>query len=1300
MKKRVLAIAMSLAMTLSLLPVSALAADNNEAAIGNEEYETLGSAIENVGDGQTITVLTDSLTATSITVNEDKDFILDLNGATLTLSDRIVVTDQDAYYDAEKNPQASTYAGILNEGKLTIENGTITSSANACLIINRGQLTLEDDVDLTKSGEGNAIDNLGGTVVSSADISLTNSDCTAIVTYGGNLTINDGNITADYGISVFNRGYDNESVGAEVEINSGTISAGDYALSTNNVRSGGQSPSNVTINSGSLKSERRTVIYWPSAGTLKIGKIGSEDSDILLETDAGSAVEVCSGTLIVNSGTFKGSDSSDTLNESSLMAQMYRKNSGCAGVGDGITIIARRAAGYDTAALNVTINGGEFESSDNYAVRYFDCNQIGGAEQIDQDVNVTIAGGIFTGGTGVSAVDAELIAESEQKFITGGTFSSNVSAYVPENYECVENEGEDTYTVKKMEAKLVVKPGTDASGNISATLEGNYSSSGTQIDKPETGAGSETPETTTDHVEIDLTTNTTEDETGSTTLNITQATASSLSDASSLKVTTNEGTVELDNDALEKVGEANGTVSITVTKNSTESETNVAASYTVEVKSGSTDLLPDGESDNGTITLTLPVPAASQGTTLYVWYAVEQTGGSVMYVNRVATYNANGTDVTFTVGHLSRYDLLSADPNTTAVASITNDGGTQYYESLGDAISKVGENETITLIKDIPDAVGIAVSSGKKFTVDFNGFTYTLTGPGAGSTNTETNGFQLLRDSTITFKNGTIRIAENSNNIKRIIQNYADLALENMQIYAQNQVGGEDYALSFNNGNITFKGSTSVYTTSDDTIAFDVCKFSNYPSTNVTFDNSYTGTINGQIVYDSPNAGTHSLTIKGNGQFGGISKTAGSAETPSITVTGGTFANSVADIAKTPTYEVDKNAGSYPYSYTNNYAEAIENAGPGGEVSIADKTGSTSVYKVTFVYGDNRNNTTSEVVSGTTVTLPSASRTGYTFNGWRSSADNDLHKAGTSVAITADTTFTANWTRNQTDRPSSGSSGSSSSDSGDYLITVDRVSGGRVTVQPGRADRGDTVTITVYPNDGYELDELVVTDSRGNEIDLDARSATRFTFTMPGGKVTVEASFVREGGQPQVPQTTFADVPASAWYYNAVEYVYENGLMSGVSGGRFAPDDTLTRAMLVQTLYAMEGRPASASAGFADVASGDWYASAVNWAAANGVVSGVSETGFGPNNALTREQLALILYRFAQYKGYDVTGTSDLAAYADGSSVSSWAAEAMGWAVDAGLISGVGGNQIAPTGTASRAQVAQILMNFCENVAR
>lgn len=1254
MKKRVLAIAMSLAMTLSLLPVSALATETGETPAEETQQSISTNELSEPAEDVEITV-------GDVTINEETTIVVGSSADGMTISQAIT-----------KGAKEITLGGNVTEDVTIPEGKTVTidlaghklTNSSGHTITNNGVLTIKD------SGGNGIVDN------------VTHARA-AIYNYPG------GTVTLDGG--TYDRSHEN---GQNKDSNGGNSFYTLKNFGTMIINAGVTVQQNGTSNDGTTGKYSSLVANgWQKIATA--GQSGGEP-----------AVQNGGAKLTINGGTFNGG-----LNTV--------KNDDC-----GTLIIENGDFNnfYQAVVQNhnvATINGGTFEAdADSIYTTYgvYNC----GCDTTYDKGTLTITGGRFTGATfGIGEVSTkeptvtisgdvyiqatsgaiERSASSNAVIsITGGTFSSNVSAYVPENYECVENEGEDTYTVKEMEAKLVVKPKTDESGNISATLEGNYSSSGTQIDKPETGAGSETPETTTDHVEIDLTTNTTEDETGSTTLNITQATASSLSDASSLKVTTNEGTVELDNDALEKVGKASGTVSITVTKNSTASENNVAASYTVEVKSNGNDLLPDGQS-NGTITLTLPVPAASQSATLYVWYAVAQTGGGVMYVNQVATYNANsGAVVTFDVSHLSRYDLLSSEPDETAVASITNSAGTQYYESLGDAISKVGGNETITLIKDIPDAVGIAVSSGKRFTVDFNGFTYTLAGPGAGSTNTETNGFQLLKDSTITFKNGTIRIAENANNIKRIIQNYADLTLENMQFYAQNQVGGEAYALSFNNGDITFKGNTSIYTTRDDTIAFDVCKFSSYPLAKVTFDNSYTGRINGQIVYDSSDAATHSLTINGNGQFGGIYKTANSAETPSITVMGGTFAKSVANIAKTPTYEVDKNTGSYPYSYTYSYAEAIENAGPGGEVSIADKTGISSVYKVTFVYGDNRDNTTSEVESGTTVTLPNAYRIGYTFNGWRSSADNNLHKAGTSVTITANTTFTADWTRNQTDRPSGG--GSSSSDSGDYLISVDRVSGGRVTVQPGRADKGDTVTITVYPNDGYELDELVVTDSRGNEIDLDARSATRFTFTMPSGKVTVEASFVREGGQTQTPQTTFADVPASAWYYNAVEYVYENGLMSGVSGGRFAPDDTLTRAMLVQTLYAMEGRPASASAGFADVASGDWYASAVNWAAANGVVSGVSETGFGPNNALTREQLALILYRFAQYKGYDVTGTSDLAAYADGSSVSGWAAEAMGWAVDAGLISGVGGNQIAPTGTASRAQVAQILMNFCENVAR
>ena len=160
--------------------------------------------------------------------------------------------------------------------------------------------------------------------------------------------------------------------------------------------------------------------------------------------------------------------------------------------------------------------------------------------------------------------------------------------------------------------------------------------------------------------------------------------------------------------------------------------------------------------------------------------------------------------------------------------------------------------------------------------------------------------------------------------------------------------------------------------------------------------------------------------------------------------------------------------------------------------------------------------------------------------------------------------------------------------------------------------------------------------------------------------------------------------------------------MSGVAAGSFGPNVDLSRAMLAQMVYAMEGKPAvSGASGFSDVPANEWFASAVNWAAANGVVSGVSETGFGPNNALTREQLALILYRYAQNQGYDTTqGGMAVREFADSDKISDWAAEAVAWAVNEGLLSGGDGNQLNPTGTATRAQVAQVLMNFCQNVAQ
>lgn len=264
------------------------------------------------------------------------------------------------------------------------------------------------------------------------------------------------------------------------------------------------------------------------------------------------------------------------------------------------------------------------------------------------------------------------------------------------------------------------------------------------------------------------------------------------------------------------------------------------------------------------------------------------------------------------------------------------------YKTLKEAIEHVQSGDTIYVLRNVSDAQGISVPSNNNFTIDFQNHTYTLKGPGAGSSGTETQGFQLLKDSNITMKNGTIRVAENPDNIKMIIQNYANLTLENMQIYAANQVGGEDYPLSFNNGNIVFKGNTSIITSSDSNIAFDVCKFSSYPSTTVTFDESYTGTINGKIVYDATDANTHKLTIKGNGTLGKIEASSGSesAAKDAIEVSGGRFTAPVNKDYLAPGYnfELKSNDGTYSYYPTLDAAKEAAKVYGGTITNLNDNT--------------------------------------------------------------------------------------------------------------------------------------------------------------------------------------------------------------------------------------------------------------------------------------------------------------------------------------------------------------------------
>ena len=327
---------------------------------------------------------------------------------------------------------------------------------------------------------------------------------------------------------------------------------------------------------------------------------------------------------------------------------------------------------------------------------------------------------------------------------------------------------------------------------------------------------------------------------------------------------------------------------------------------------------------------------------------------------------------------------------------------------------------------------------------------------------------------------------------------------------------------------------------------------------------------------------------------------------------------------------------------------------------------------------------------------------------WLSFPDGGALTLGTISSTDGATTFTVEKAidlkliasdNTETTYPSADEEGAAAGTTS-YAINVKESTGGSVTASRTRANKGLTITLTAKASEGYKLDTLTVTDKNSNAVKLTDKGSGKYTFTMPASAVTVSASFVK-GDTPVDTGLPFTDVVSGSWYYDSVAYVYEQGLMGGTGEGRFSPDLTTSRAMIVTILYRLEGSPAvTGSASFADVASGQWYSDGVAWASANGIVTGYSNGSFGPDDTITREQMAAILYRYARYKGYDLSAQADLDGYSDAAQVSAYAADAMEWAVGSGLITGTSGTTLSPAGSATRAQAAVILARFCQTLAQ
>ena len=271
-----------------------------------------------------------------------------------------------------------------------------------------------------------------------------------------------------------------------------------------------------------------------------------------------------------------------------------------------------------------------------------------------------------------------------------------------------------------------------------------------------------------------------------------------------------------------------------------------------------------------------------------------------------------------------------------------------------------------------------------------------------------------------------------------------------------------------------------------------------------------------------------------------------------------------------------------------------------------------------------------------------------------------------------------------------------------YAVTVEEPAHGDVTVTPARAAKGDTVTITVTPDEGYQVEEVSITDRSGNPVEVTAGSGNQYTFTMPASPVEIQVTLAPVEEEPApVGEEPFTDVDEGDWYYDAVQYVYEKGLMNGTAADEFAPNATTTRAMVVTILYRLEGEPSGGGeTPFTDLKAGQYYLDAVAWANANGIVNGTTATTFDPDGAITRQQMAAILYRYAAYKGYDVSVSADLSSYPDAGAIQTYAQDPMAWANGSEPTLGFEDHTLQPVGNSTRAQVATLLMRFCEGVAK
>ena len=723
MKRRILSLLLALTMALTLFPATALAAEDllpkevtlveeggqltehnsgsqepdfqedAVASVGEQTYTSLSDAVSNAADGAVVTLLQN---VSSGVISFNKDITIDLAGHTWTGTDQDYVFQVAGDYDVTIRGGSisgtSAHLGQITAGNVTLEGCTITITD--CLFCQGGTVQLTD-----------------------TDLTVTASNAFGLQVNDGTVTVDkDSTVTAngtDRAIGIFVKGTDNNA--SPVVNVYGTIRSYGSAIQGN-----GEDRSYPEINISGAKIETtKLALYLPQPGAVTI-------TDSTISGYAGIGMK--SGTLNIVDSEVKG-----TANDA-VLGDEHSSTNGIAT--DGSAIVIDSYVGY-AGEVNVTISGNSIiQSSYSTAIR-----EIGNTAGQTNVVTLNISGGQILGAAGKDAVLVRDVTK-ETVSITGGTFSSEVpDEYMPAGYACVADDNGKYVVGEAQNGAMVVKPETGDSGEVSATLDGIYKGEDTTIEDNTSGSSESGGDTgvaaDTGAVTVDLTTDGASG-TGSASLTVTKTAAESLAAAPSLTVQTDVGSVKLDSEALDKMGDAKGNVVISIVEDET-SVASFAASYTVEVKSGTTDLLPEGQA-NGEITITIPCPESLKDETeLFVYYIKN----SIPYQRMNATKTDDG-QITFTTNHLSQYAVYSAEPNTDYEATVTGAAGVSTpYETLAAAINAAKDGDTVTLQKEVNLTDTLSINTSHSFALDLNDKTL--------------SGRVNLLKGNLTIKNGTVK---------------------------------------------------------------------------------------------------------------------------------------------------------------------------------------------------------------------------------------------------------------------------------------------------------------------------------------------------------------------------------------------------------------------------------------------------------------------------------------------------------------------------------------------------------------